>query len=121
MSGPLACSAVPGLSLSYSVRGRQVSHRELDLAVGKLPPVLDDGRVISLRSLIDDFAGFATRGVDGQLEYLGLLRAGHPGCQIMGANGHVGPPGDGFDNAADHGRRSLKLKCAGGCRDPYPC
>src|SRR5229473_7253989 len=79
-------------NLSCSVRGRQVSHRELDLAVGKLPPVLDDGRVISLRSLIDDFAGFATRGVDGQLEYLRLLRAGHPGCQIMRANGHVGPP-----------------------------
>src|ERR1700681_2432491 len=80
------------LSLTCSVRGPQVSHRELDLAVGKLPPVLDDGRVISLRDLIEDFAGFQTSGVYWQLEYLGLLHAGHPGCQIMGANGHVGPP-----------------------------
>src|ERR1700682_2940649 len=79
-------------SSTRSVRGPQVSHRELDLAVGKLPPVLDDGRVISLRDLIEDFAGFQTSGVYWQLEYLGLLHAGHPGCQIMGANGHVGPP-----------------------------
>src|SRR5882762_1275152 len=78
--------------VTRSVGGRQVPHRELNLAVGELPPVLDDGRVISLRSLIDDFAGFPASGVDGQLEYLWLLRAGHPGCQIMGANEHVGPP-----------------------------
>src|SRR6266436_9783818 len=88
----LACCAMPGLCLTCSVRGRQVPHRELDLTVGKLPPVLDDGRVVSLRSLIDDFAGFPTRGVDRQLEYHWRLRAGHPGCQIVGANGHGGPP-----------------------------
>src|ERR1700737_4009724 len=103
-SRPVACNFSAGavrparslrytdLSLTCSARGWQVSHRELNLAAGKLPPVLDDGRVISLRNLIDDFAGFQTSGVDGQLEYLGLLRARHPGRQIMGANGHVGPP-----------------------------
>src|SRR6266404_6392737 len=86
----LACCAMPGLCLTCSVRGRQVPHRELDLTVGKLPPVLDDGSVISLRSLIDDFAGFPTRGVDRQLEYHWRLRAGHQGGQIVRANGHGG-------------------------------
>src|SRR5207249_4476022 len=62
------------------------------LAVGKLPPVLDDRRVIPLRKLIEDFADFATSLVDWQLEYLRWLHGGHPGCQIMGANGHVRPP-----------------------------
>jgi hypothetical protein len=83
---------MPFVFWTGSVRGRQVPHRELNLTVGKLPPVLNDRRVISPRSLVDDFAGFQTGGVDGQLEYLWLLRAGHPRCQIMGANGHVGPP-----------------------------
>jgi len=73
-----------------------VSHRELDLAVGKLPPVLDDRREVSLRKLIEDFAGFATSFLNWQLEYLRRLHGGHPGCQIMGANGHVRPPEQGL-------------------------
>src|SRR6478752_518204 len=75
-----------------SVRGPQVSHRELNLAVGKLPPVLDDRREVSLRELIKDFAGFATSFLDWQLEYLRRLHRGHPGCQILRANMHVRPP-----------------------------
>src|ERR1700730_6302856 len=74
-----------------SVRGRQVPQRELDLTVGKLPPVLDDRRVISLRRLIEDLAGFAAGCIDGQLEYSWRC-AGYPGCQITGASGHVDPP-----------------------------
>ena len=67
-------------------------HRELDLAVGKLPPILDDGNVTSLRSLIEDFAGFVASGLKGQLEYPRLLYAGHPACQIERANRHVVSP-----------------------------
>jgi len=37
-----------------------MSHRELDLTVGKLPPVFDDSGVSSLRKLIEDFSGFQT-------------------------------------------------------------
>jgi hypothetical protein len=69
-----------------------MAHREFDLAVGKLPPILDDGNVTSLRSLIEDFAGFAASSLDGQLEYPRLLRAGHPACQIERANRHVMSP-----------------------------
>jgi len=61
-----------------SVRGPQVSHREFNLAIGKLPPVLDDRREVSLRELIEDFAGFATSFLNWQLEYLRRLRGGHP-------------------------------------------
>jgi len=73
-----------------------VSHRELDLPVGKLSPVLDDRREVSVRKLIEDFAGFATSFLNWQLEYLRRLHGGHPGCQIMGANGHVRPPEQGL-------------------------
>ena len=94
----------PGLWLTGSVRGRQVSQRELDLTVGKLPPVLDDRRVISLRRLIEDLAGFAAGCIDGQLEYSWRC-AGYPGCQITGAGRHVGPPKGAadLDHASDHG------------------
>jgi hypothetical protein len=67
-------------------------HRELDLTVGKLPPILDDGDVTSLRHLIEDFASFAASCLDRQFEYPWLLRAGHPACQIERANRHIGPP-----------------------------
>jgi hypothetical protein len=39
-----------------------MSHREFNLTVGKLPPVFNDGRVSSLRKLIEDFAGFQAGG-----------------------------------------------------------
>jgi hypothetical protein len=45
-----------------SLRSRQISHSELNLTVGKLPPVFNDSRVSSLRKLIEDFAGFQTGG-----------------------------------------------------------
>jgi hypothetical protein len=62
-----------------SVRSRQVSHREFDLTVGKLPPVFDNSRVSDLRELIEDFAGFATSRINRQREYLRLL-ARHSVC-----------------------------------------
>src|SRR5882757_5678387 len=57
----------------------QVSHREFDLTVGKLPPVFDNSRISDLRKLIEDFAGFATSRVNRQREYL-RLRARHSVC-----------------------------------------
>jgi hypothetical protein len=35
-------------------------HPELNLTVGQLPPVFDDGGVSRLRKLIEDFSGFQT-------------------------------------------------------------
>jgi hypothetical protein len=63
-----------------SVRSRQVSHREFDLTVGELPPILDDGHVSTSRKLIDDFTCFTAGRVNRQLEYLWLLRARYPLC-----------------------------------------
>jgi hypothetical protein len=45
-----------------SVRSRQMSHRELNLTVGKLPPVFNDSRVSGLRKLTEDFACFQAGG-----------------------------------------------------------
>jgi hypothetical protein len=39
-----------------------MSHREFNLTVGKLPPVVNNSRVSSLRKLIEYFAGFQARG-----------------------------------------------------------
>jgi hypothetical protein len=39
-----------------------MSHRELNLTVGKLPPVFDDSRVSTLRKLMEDFSGFQASG-----------------------------------------------------------
>jgi hypothetical protein len=41
-----------------SVRSREMPHPELNLTVGKLPPVFDDTGVSRLRKLIEDFSGF---------------------------------------------------------------
>jgi hypothetical protein len=41
-----------------------MSNRELNLAVRKLPPVLDDRQVTALRKLTEDFAGLHTRRLD---------------------------------------------------------
>src|SRR5258706_7271485 len=108
-------------SSACSVRGPQVSHREFNLAVGKLPPVLDDGREVALRKLIEDFAGFATSFLNWQLEYLRRLCGGHPGRQILPASGHVRPPemlGAGAVQIAPI--LGVKLKALGVCRDHYP-
>jgi hypothetical protein len=101
------------LQLAFSsVRGRQVPHGEFNLAVGKLPPILDDRRVASLGHLIEDFAGLPTGCIDWQLEYLWPPGAGHPGCQIMRTNGHVGPPKRAgiLRNTADHERPTRETK-----------
>ena len=74
--------------MASSIRSRQVSHGELDLAVGKLPPVFDNRRVSCLRKLIEDLAGFQTSCVNWQREYLWRLNARHPVCQFSGANEH---------------------------------
>jgi hypothetical protein len=66
-----------------------VSHRKLDLTVGKLPPVLDGCHVTALRRLVDDFARFAASSVNRQCEYFGFPNAGHSVGQITGANEHV--------------------------------
>jgi hypothetical protein len=113
--GPVLDKA--GLQLPFqlafsSVRGRQVSHREFNLTVGKLPPILDDRRVASLWHLIEDFAGFPTGCIDWQLEYLWPPGGGHPDCQIMRTNGHVGPPKRAgiLRNTADHEQRTRETK-----------
>jgi hypothetical protein len=66
--------------LTFSVRGRQVSHREFNPTVGELPPILNDWYDTALRKLIDDFAGFAASRVNRQRKYLWLLIARHPVC-----------------------------------------
>src|ERR1700730_18650395 len=96
-----------------SVRGRQVAQRKLDLTVGKLPPVLDDRRVISLRRLIEDLAGFAAGCMDGHLEYYWRC-ACYTAWPITGAGRHVGPPKGAadLDHASDHappGRETREL------------
>jgi hypothetical protein len=70
-----------------------MSHRELDLAVGKLPPVFDHGRGASLRKPIEDFAGFAARRVDRQREYFPPRFAGNPVCQFSGTHEHAATSG----------------------------
>jgi hypothetical protein len=72
-----------------SVRSRQVSHREFDLAVGKLPPVFDDRYVAGAWKLIEDFADFQTSRIKWEREYLRLLNPGHSVGQITGANQHA--------------------------------
>jgi len=41
-----------------------MSHHELNLTVGKLPPVFDDSRVSSLRKFTEDFTGFQASRFD---------------------------------------------------------
>jgi hypothetical protein len=65
---------------------------KFNLAVGELPPVLNDQCKAGARRLIDNFPGFASRGINGQREYLNVLRVGHPVCQITRTNEHVGTP-----------------------------
>jgi hypothetical protein len=66
--------------------------RKFNLTVGKLSPVLNGWRETTPRRLIDDFAGFAASRVEGQRKCLWPLLAGHPACQLTGANEHVGTP-----------------------------
>lgn len=54
------------LCIVASIRRRQPSHRELDLAVGQLAPVINDGAGICVESS----ASFETRRVQRQRERL---------------------------------------------------
>jgi hypothetical protein len=75
------------------IRTREVSHSELDLTVGKLPPFLDNRHVPDLVTwLTENFASFAAGRFDGQREYFWLPRATHTVCQIAGAKEHAEPP-----------------------------
>ena len=92
-----------------SIRTREVSHSELDLTVGKLPPFLDNRHVPDLLTwLTEDFASFAAGRFDRQRKYFWLPRAVHPVCQIAGANEHVRPPSCILHSSADHERRCVK-------------
>jgi hypothetical protein len=53
-----------------SIRTQEVSHSELDLTVGKLPPFLDNRHVPDLLTwLTEDFASFAAGCFDRQRKY----------------------------------------------------
>jgi cold shock protein len=94
-----------------SIRTREVSHGELDLAVGKLSPVLDNRHVPDVLTwLAEDIASFAAGRFDRQRKYFWLPSTMHPVYQIAGANEHVGPPSCILFGAADHERRCVKLK-----------
>jgi hypothetical protein len=82
--------------------------RKFNLTVGKLSPVLNGWRETTSRRLIDDFAGFAASGVEGQRKCLWPLLAGHPACQLTGANEHVGTPK--LVNADGHEHLIVKQK-----------
>jgi hypothetical protein len=62
--------------------------RELNMTIGKLPPVFDDRHIARLRTLIEYFAGLQARRVNRQGEYFRFLNAGHPVGQITGASEH---------------------------------
>jgi hypothetical protein len=66
-----------------------MSQGEFDAAVGKLPPVFDHRHVSPVPRLVEDFAGFQTRRIDRERQYLGPSNVGHSLSQIMGANQHV--------------------------------
>jgi hypothetical protein len=55
---------------SCSVGSQQVSHRELNLTVGKLPPAFNDSRVSGMRRLIENFASSAASRFNRQRECL---------------------------------------------------
>ncbi len=61
-----------------------MSHCELDLTVGELPPILDDGHEAGLRKLIDDFAGLQTSRINRQRKYLRPVNARYSIGQITG-------------------------------------
>ena len=48
-------------------------HGELNPTVRKLSPLLNDSYVATLRTLIEDFAGFDASSVNWQCEYLWVL------------------------------------------------
>jgi hypothetical protein len=73
-----------------------MSHGELNLTVGKLPPIFNDGSTSSLRKLVEDFACFQASGFNWQRESLCLLRARHPVCHIAWTSEHVGTSYDGL-------------------------
>ena len=61
------------------VRSRHMPYAELNPTVRKLSPLLNDSHVATLRTLIEDFAGFDASSVNWQCEYLWVLTR-HPVC-----------------------------------------
>ena len=57
-----------------------MSDRKFDLTVGKLSPLLDDWQESALWRLADNFAGFATSGVERQRMDFQLPTVEHPVC-----------------------------------------
>jgi hypothetical protein len=53
-----------------SVSGRKAAHREFNLTVGKLPPVLDYGNKSAWCGLIDDLASLVAGRIDRQRKFL---------------------------------------------------
>ena len=71
-----------------SARSRQMPQRELNMTIGKLPPVFDDRHITRLRRLIEYFARLQASRVNRQGKGLRLLSAGHLVGQITGASEH---------------------------------
>jgi hypothetical protein len=91
--------------------------RELDISIGKLPPVFDDRHIARLRRLIEYFARLQASRVDRQGEYFRLKHPGHSIGQITGASEH--------DISAvlcttHHARRIGKLKASDRAIGNYP-
>jgi len=53
-----------------SIRNRDVPHREFNVTVGELPPLLNDRCKATLWRLIDNFAGFGACCLNGQFKFL---------------------------------------------------
>jgi hypothetical protein len=71
--GCLPAKAVANLEQSgavpeYLIRSPITPHRELDLSVRKLPPLLNNGRVAALRKLVENFASFDACCIDREPE-----------------------------------------------------
>jgi hypothetical protein len=69
-------------------RSWKVSNRELNLTVGKLPPLLDNWPEAGTRRMIDNFARFAASCVERQRKDFERLPVRHPVCQFTGAISH---------------------------------
>jgi hypothetical protein len=97
-----------GTALTASIRSGKMPDRKFNLTVGALAPFFDYWCETSPGRLIDNFAGFAASRVEGQRKCLWPLLAGHPACQLTGANEHVGTPK--LVNADGHEHLIVKRK-----------
>jgi hypothetical protein len=60
------------LRLARLIRRRKASHREFDLAVGKLAPVFDNSQVTAGRKFVEDLARLKAGGLQWQPESFAL-------------------------------------------------